>query len=82
MCHIRAFFLDTVEPENDNASSEPKPPKETIDFKELKRVDHILASLQRKVDYILALLVGSDHIFVDINILNSYELLSDTKRQR
>ncbi|KAH6773455.1 RNA polymerase transcriptional regulation mediator-like protein [Perilla frutescens var. hirtella] len=38
-----------VDAENESASSEPKPPKETIDFKELKRVDHILASLQRKL---------------------------------
>ncbi|OIT06678.1 mediator of rna polymerase ii transcription subunit 6 [Nicotiana attenuata] len=35
--------------ENESEASEPKPVKETIDFKELKRVDHILASLQRKL---------------------------------
>lgn len=75
-------FLNTVEAENDNASSEPKAPKETIDFKELKRVDHILASLQRKVDC-TALLIGiCHHLFVDINILYSYEFLSDSGRQR
>ncbi|XP_047958732.1 mediator of RNA polymerase II transcription subunit 6 [Salvia hispanica] len=38
-----------VDAENESASSEPKVPKETINFKELKRVDHILASLQRKL---------------------------------
>ena len=35
--------------ENESAASEPKAAKETIDFKELKRVDHIFASLQRTV---------------------------------
>ncbi|GAA0157926.1 hypothetical protein LIER_15081 [Lithospermum erythrorhizon] len=39
----------TVDAENESAASEPKATKETIDFKELKRVDHILASLQRKL---------------------------------
>ncbi|XP_070016169.1 mediator of RNA polymerase II transcription subunit 6 [Nicotiana sylvestris] len=38
-----------VAAENESEASEPKPAKETIDFKELKRVDHILASLQRKL---------------------------------
>ncbi|KAK4349889.1 hypothetical protein RND71_029202 [Anisodus tanguticus] len=38
-----------VDSENDSPASETKPAKETIDFKELKRVDHILASLQRKL---------------------------------
>ncbi|KAL7100027.1 hypothetical protein ACP275_09G123000 [Erythranthe tilingii] len=38
-----------VDAENESTSSEPKAAKETIDFKELKRVDHILASLQRKL---------------------------------
>lgn len=43
-------FAFTVASENESATSEPtKPAKEPIDFKELKRVDHILASLQRKV---------------------------------
>jgi len=41
-----------VESENDSQASETKPAKEAIDFKELKRVDHILASLQRKVNVI------------------------------
>ncbi|PKA63041.1 Mediator of RNA polymerase II transcription subunit 6 [Apostasia shenzhenica] len=34
--------------EIEGSSSETKAPKETIDIKELKRVDHILATLQRK----------------------------------
>lgn len=51
----RVFFFGTVDAENESASSEPKAAKETIDFKELKRVDHILASLQRKVDHVLSL---------------------------
>uniref|UniRef100_A0A3Q7FX61 Mediator of RNA polymerase II transcription subunit 6 n=1 Tax=Solanum lycopersicum TaxID=4081 RepID=A0A3Q7FX61_SOLLC len=38
-----------VESENNSQASETKPAKEAIDFKELKRVDHILASLQRKL---------------------------------
>ncbi|PWA74244.1 mediator of RNA polymerase II transcription subunit 6 [Artemisia annua] len=38
-----------VDPENENTSVEPKAAKEAIDFKEVKRVDHILASLQRKL---------------------------------
>lgn len=38
-----------VDAENEATDSEPKAPKETIDFKELKRIDHILASLQRKL---------------------------------
>lgn len=35
--------------ENETALAESKTVKETIDIKEVKRVDHILASLQRKV---------------------------------
>ncbi|GFP83910.1 mediator of RNA polymerase ii transcription subunit 6 [Phtheirospermum japonicum] len=38
-----------VESENESTASEAKAAKETIDFKELKRLDHILASLQRKL---------------------------------
>ncbi|XP_049399265.1 mediator of RNA polymerase II transcription subunit 6-like [Solanum stenotomum] len=38
-----------VASENERSASESKAAKETIDFKELKRVDHILASLQRKL---------------------------------
>ena len=43
------FISDAVDAENENAALESKAGKETIDFKEVKRVDHILASLQRKV---------------------------------
>lgn len=43
LCYISA------EAENEDANSESKAAKEAIDIKELKRVDHILASLQRKV---------------------------------
>ncbi|KAE8124492.1 hypothetical protein FH972_019373 [Carpinus fangiana] len=39
-------YADT---ENESAASESKVVKETINFKEVKRVDHILASLQRKL---------------------------------
>lgn len=38
-----------METEPDTAASESKTQKEAIDLKELKRVDHILMSLQRKV---------------------------------
>lgn len=38
-----------VDTENDSAASELKTAKETIDLKEIKRVDHILASMQRKL---------------------------------
>ncbi|XP_058067644.1 mediator of RNA polymerase II transcription subunit 6 [Magnolia sinica] len=38
-----------VDTENESVSFEPKVGKEAIDFKEVKRVDHILASLQRKL---------------------------------
>ncbi|XP_051134750.1 mediator of RNA polymerase II transcription subunit 6 [Andrographis paniculata] len=38
-----------VEAESEDSPSETKTAKEAIDFKELKRVDHILASLQRKL---------------------------------
>ncbi|XP_057977047.1 mediator of RNA polymerase II transcription subunit 6 [Malania oleifera] len=38
-----------VDAENESAAFESKVGKETIDFKEVKRVDHILASLQRKL---------------------------------
>ncbi|TXG68762.1 hypothetical protein EZV62_003697 [Acer yangbiense] len=38
-----------VDAENEGATLESKVTKETIDFKEVKRVDHILASLQRKL---------------------------------
>lgn len=35
--------------ESDDANDDSAATKETIDLRELKRVDHILASLQRKV---------------------------------
>ncbi|WCJ39668.1 Mediator of RNA polymerase II transcription subunit 6 [Euphorbia peplus] len=35
--------------EGEGAISEPKVAKEVIDFKEVKRIDHILASIQRKL---------------------------------
>nr|AFK47538.1 unknown [Medicago truncatula] len=38
-----------VDSENETTIPEPKVAKETIDLKEIKRVDHILASLQRKL---------------------------------
>ncbi|KAL3511722.1 hypothetical protein ACH5RR_024439 [Cinchona calisaya] len=38
-----------VDAENEAAASESKANKETIDFKEIKRVDHILTSLRRKL---------------------------------
>uniref|UniRef100_A0A1D1XKU8 Mediator of RNA polymerase II transcription subunit 6 n=1 Tax=Anthurium amnicola TaxID=1678845 RepID=A0A1D1XKU8_9ARAE len=38
-----------VDADNESPSLEPKTGKETIDFKEVVRVDHILAQLQRKV---------------------------------
>lgn len=41
--------IGNVEAESDAAASESKAQKEAIDLKELKRVDHILISLQRKL---------------------------------
>ncbi|KQK18996.1 mediator of RNA polymerase II transcription subunit 6 [Brachypodium distachyon] len=41
--------IGNVETESDAAASESKTQKEAIDLKELKRVDHILMSLQRKL---------------------------------
>lgn len=41
--------IGNAETEADAAASESKAQKETIDLKELKRVDHILMSLQRKL---------------------------------
>ncbi|KAL5755839.1 hypothetical protein ACOSQ2_020585 [Xanthoceras sorbifolium] len=38
-----------VDAENEGATLDTKVVKETIDFKEVKRIDHILASLQRKL---------------------------------
>uniref|UniRef100_A0A7N0V0H5 Mediator of RNA polymerase II transcription subunit 6 n=1 Tax=Kalanchoe fedtschenkoi TaxID=63787 RepID=A0A7N0V0H5_KALFE len=39
----------SVDAENENAAPEPKTGKEIIDFKEVKRIDAILAALQRKL---------------------------------
>ena len=44
-------FLISGSVDSENESEEVKPAKETINFKEVKRVDHILASLQRKVTF-------------------------------
>lgn len=41
-------YFSAAAAENEGAIAEPKT-KEPIDIKELKRIDHILASLQRKV---------------------------------
>lgn len=43
-----SFFI-AVDSESESASLEPKIGKEVTDYKEVKRVDHILAALQRKV---------------------------------
>lgn len=43
-----SFFI-AVDSESESASLEPKIGKEMIDYKDVKRVDHILAALQRKV---------------------------------
>ncbi|CAJ1951045.1 unnamed protein product [Sphenostylis stenocarpa] len=42
-------YAGSVDSENETALVESKTAKETIDIKEVKRVDHILASLQRKL---------------------------------
>ncbi|XP_010939752.1 mediator of RNA polymerase II transcription subunit 6 [Elaeis guineensis] len=50
--NIAASKLEKIgyaEAENEDVNSESKAAKEAIDIKELKRVDHILASLQRKL---------------------------------
>ncbi|WMV57565.1 hypothetical protein MTR67_050950 [Solanum verrucosum] len=51
-CGSLSYCVFLVASENERSASESKAAKETIDFKELKRVDHILASLQRKVTVI------------------------------
>ncbi|KAK3410656.1 mediator of RNA polymerase II transcription subunit 6 [Eucalyptus grandis] len=38
-----------VDGEDESSASDSKVPKETIDIKEVKRIDHILASLQRRL---------------------------------
>ncbi|KAK9282495.1 hypothetical protein L1049_005414 [Liquidambar formosana] len=40
---------DAVDAKNESVALELKFGKETIEFKEVKRIDHILASLQRKL---------------------------------
>nr|KYP54113.1 Mediator of RNA polymerase II transcription subunit 6 [Cajanus cajan] len=42
-------YAGSADSENETALPESKTVKETIDIKEVKRVDHILASLQRKL---------------------------------
>jgi len=55
--HVRVHYFnsyvisDAVDSENEGAASESKTGKEVIDFKEVKRIDLILASLQRKVTF-------------------------------
>lgn len=46
---LSSIFSDIVDAENEKTVLESKATKDAIDFKELKRLDHILASLQRKV---------------------------------
>ncbi|KVH90317.1 Mediator complex, subunit Med6 [Cynara cardunculus var. scolymus] len=48
LCNVFAARV-VLDSENEGVSLEPKAAKESIDFKEVKRVDHILASLQRKL---------------------------------
>lgn len=54
--HIIILFsyllFDLVDAESESAALESKAPKETVNFKEVKRIDHILASLQRKVMFV------------------------------
>ena len=49
--HVDLFVVisDAVDAD-ESVALESKVAKETIDFKEVKRIDHILASLQRKVN--------------------------------
>ncbi|KAL9240057.1 hypothetical protein vseg_014318 [Gypsophila vaccaria] len=57
MYYIQKAFATTAsklekighDAESDDATDDSPAPKETIDFRELKRLDHILASLQRKL---------------------------------
>lgn len=48
---IVILLAGSADSENETALLESKTAKETIDIKEVKRVDHILASLQRKVSW-------------------------------
>lgn len=46
---VTYIICPAVDAENESAALDTKVAKETIDFKEVVRVDHIIASLQRKV---------------------------------
>lgn len=57
-----------MDSENESSASETKPAKETIDFKGLRRVDHILASLQQKVKCLnTGTIVFSDVVFLPLD---------------
>ena len=47
----RASFTEFLVAEDEDADREPKPVKEAIDRKEVMRVEHILAQLQRRVKH-------------------------------
>lgn len=49
---------DAVDAESESTASESLSAKETIDIKEVKRVDHILASLLRKVDFVTIMFIS------------------------
>lgn len=52
MLTLLVFSLFVVtDAESDDANDDSTAGKETYDLREIKRVDHILASLQRKVSY-------------------------------
>lgn len=59
---VICLISDAVDYENESVAVESKVAKEAIDFKEVRRVDHILASLQRKV-----ILIKLKHIFSSIS---------------
>lgn len=65
-----SYCVDAVEAD-EIAASESKASKETIDFKEIKRVDHILASLQRKVIYTCLNIVLHAPLFLTIRFVSS-----------
>ncbi|RVX17163.1 Mediator of RNA polymerase II transcription subunit 6 [Vitis vinifera] len=66
-----------VDAENENPALESKVGKETIDFKEVMRVDQILASLQRKDEVQSCILV----LIHDLFLLQRFFLLSQTEIQ-
>ena len=45
------FLLVVIDGESDDTADDAVASKETIDIRELKRIDHIINSLQRKVSY-------------------------------